>query len=157
MKSKYETHIKPNLEAVAAYARAGYIDREIAKVFEIAYSTFCTYKTKYPALKEALRCNKGIADKTIENAAYLSAKGHKVTLKKPFKVRKREYENGKLVSDSEAIEYADEEMYIPPVPSGYIFWLCNRAKEEWRHVNAIKDTGAEVSEISVVYEDEKYE
>jgi len=42
------------------------------------------------------------------------------------------YDKGKRVSEKEHIEYADEEIYIPPDTTAQIFWLKNRKPVDWR-------------------------
>ena len=42
-KSKYETHVLPNLEKVEAWARAGATAKDISAKLNIAYSTFRNY------------------------------------------------------------------------------------------------------------------
>lgn len=132
--SKYETHILPNIEAIAAYARCGVPDETIAKKLKVSPTTFKTYKKKHRALSEILKTSKELADKEIENRAYHMAHGFYVTVKKPIKRRIREYskETGKCIREEEVIDYADDEQYISPNPQILQFWLCNRNKDEWK-------------------------
>ena len=52
--SKYDEVVKPRLEDIKAWSEAGATNQEIAKVLNIAMSTFCEYQNKYPEFKEAL-------------------------------------------------------------------------------------------------------
>ena len=74
--SKYETHVKPRLLEVAAWARDGLIDEQIAQNLGVAASTFATYKNKYPELSETLKRNKAIVDIEVENALFKRALGY---------------------------------------------------------------------------------
>ncbi len=58
-----------------------------------------------------------------------------------------QYDCGKRVSEKEHIEYADEEIYIPPDTTAQIFWLKNRKPEEWRDK---KDVAVEGNMNSIV-------
>lgn len=137
--NKYLTHIFPNLDAISAYARAGYSEEAIAKILDVAYSTFRNYIKTHRELKEALRNSQDIANKVVENAAYLASKGQIVTLKKPFKLRKRYYDEttGKLLREEEVIEQADVQEYIAPTPTAFMYWLGNRDPERWKYQNKL--------------------
>jgi hypothetical protein len=64
---------------------------------------------------------------------YKKALGYNVPVKKAFKVKDIVYnENGKKISETERIEYAEEEMHIPADTTAQIFWLKNRKKQQWR-------------------------
>ena len=45
----------------------------------------------------------------------------------------RKDKDGKRVKEVEHIEYADEEVYIPPDTTAMIFWLKNRKQEKWKN------------------------
>jgi len=137
--NKYATHIAPNLDAISAYARAGYSGEAIAKILGVAYSTFRNYTKTHRELKDALRNSNDLANKEVENAAFLASTGRVVTLKKPFKIRRRQYDNttGKLISEEEVIEYADQEEFIPPTPTAFMYWLGNRDPERWKYQNKL--------------------
>jgi len=151
-KNKYLTHVLPNLEAIAAYARSGVPDDIIAKKLKVSISSFRSYKKQYPALADVLKTSKELADKEIENKAYHMAHGFYVTVKKPIKRRIREYskESGKCIREEEVIDYADDEQYISPNPQILQFWLCNRNKDEWKPQGRVtEDAAGNVSSISI--------
>lgn len=129
--SKYETHVEPKLEAIATWARNGLSEEQIAENLGVAYSTFREYKRKYSALSAVLKNSKDVANAHVENALFLAATGYTKTIRKPVKVKEILYENGKRVSEIERIEYAEEEVYFPPVPSAMFFWLKNKMKDDY--------------------------
>lgn len=131
--SKYERIVLPKLEVIAGWSRNGVIDKEIAANLGIAYSTFREYVKKYSALSAALKHAKEESDIIVEGALYKKAVGHREIIKKPIKVKNVFYheETGRKIGESEHIEYADEEIYIPPDTTAAIFWLKNRAPERW--------------------------
>lgn len=69
----------------------------------------------------------------VENALYLKCIGHKVQLKKTFKVKKIEYNDaGRKIKEEEHLETGEDEVYIPPDTKAIIFWLTNRMREDWK-------------------------
>lgn len=69
----------------------------------------------------------------MENSLLQKALGIFKTVKKPVKVKTVEYKDGKRVKEVEHIEYADEQVYIPPDTTAMIFWLKNRKQEKWKN------------------------
>lgn len=133
--NKYTALVLPNLDAIRAYARAGYSMEAIASILGVAYSTFRNYSKTQTELKDALRTSKAIANMKVENAAFLASTGRTVTLKKPFKLRRRYYDEttGKMVKEEEVIEYANQEEFIPPTPTAFMYWLGNRDPDRWKY------------------------
>lgn len=131
-KSKYESLVEPNLFLIECWARDGVIEEEIAKRLGIAYSTLRIYKGKFSALSAALKKGKEVSDYEVETSLYKKAMGYTVEVKKAFKVRNIEYENGKKVRETEEIQYATEEVHIPADTTAQIFWLKNRRPDKWR-------------------------
>lgn len=147
---KYHTHVLPNLDAIAAYARAGASEEHIAEKLQINVKTLRKYRQKYPEFEEVLQTNRELADKEIENKAYQMAHGYFVTVKKPWKIEQKVYENGKFVGKEIQIRYVDEEIYFPPNAQVLQFWLCNRRREDWTPQNKLIVTSSDnVSEIRV--------
>ena len=71
--------------------------------------------------------------------------GHKVQLKKTFKVRKIEYNDaGRKIKEEEHLEVGEDEVYIPPDTKAIIFWLTNRAREDWRERQNIQEEQEEI-------------
>lgn len=155
--SKYDTHVKNNLDAIKAYARAGYSEEAVSQILGVAYSTFRNYVKRYAELKEALRNSQDIANKEVENAAFLASTGRVVKLNKPFKVRKRFYDEmtGKLVREEEVIEYAEQEEFIAPTPTAFMYWLGNRDPERWKYQNKLNGEDTSGAEIKITYEEAK--
>ncbi len=67
------------------------------------------------------------------------ALGFKDTVRKAIKCKEVIYDNGKRISEKEHIEYADEEIYVPPDTTAAIFWLKNRKPEEWRDKRHVEE------------------
>lgn len=132
-KGKYQKWLEPeSLILLEGWARDGLTDEQIAKNMGISYSTLKDWKNKYPAISATLKKGKEIVDTEVENALLQKALGMKKTVQKPIKLKEIKYDNGKRVSENERIEYAEEEVFIPPDTTAQIFWLKNRRPDKWR-------------------------
>lgn len=132
-KGKYEYWLTPDgLLKLEAWARDGLTDEQIAENMNIVASTLYEWKKRYPEISEALKRNKELVDIEVENALLKKALGFKENIRKAIKVKEVLYENGKRKSEKEHIEYADEEVFVPPDTTAQIFWLKNRRPERWR-------------------------
>lgn len=115
-----------------AWARDGLFDDQIAKNMGVSEGTLYNYKKKYPEIANAFKKGKEVVDVEVENALFKKAIGYNVTIQKAFKLKDIIYENGKKVSETERIEYADEEVHVPADTTAQIYWLKNRKRKEWR-------------------------
>ena len=132
-KGKFEEWLtEDGLTTVEGWARDGLIDSQIAHNMGIAYSTFRDWCGKFPALSAALKKGKAPVDIEVENALLKRALGQIVKVKKPIKLKHKGQIPGKGLIEEERIEYAEEEVYIPPDTTAQIFWLKNRRPDKWR-------------------------
>ena len=116
-----------------AWARDGLFDEQIAKNMGISEATLYNYKKQYPEIANAFKKGKEVVDIEVENALFKKALGYNVTVQKAFKLKDIVYgENGKKISESERIEYAEEEIHVPADTTAQIFWLKNRKRIQWR-------------------------
>lgn len=120
------------LTLLTAWARDGLVDAQIAKNMGVGEATLYNYKNKYPEIRQALQKGKEVVDIEVENALFKKAIGYNTTVQKAFKLKDIVYENGKKVSETERIEYAEEEIHIPADTTAQIFWLKNRKPDKWR-------------------------
>lgn len=128
---RYRERVKPRLAEIRAWARDGRTEEEIAKALGVAYSTFREYKEKNPALSAALKCARAYDDEVVDSL-HENTIGRVVKLKKPFKVRRKIFEDGKLVREEEEIVTAEEEIYIQPDTLAQMYWLNNRQPSKWK-------------------------
>lgn len=117
---------------IEGWARDGLTDDQIAHNMGIAYSTFRDWRDKFPALSAALKQGKAPVDIQVENALLKKALGFTVSIKKPIKLKTKRQLKDKGTIEEEHIEYADEEVYIPPDTLAQIYWLKNRKPNRWR-------------------------
>lgn len=136
---------------LSGWARKGLSDQQIAKNIGISRSTLNEWRKKYPVIADTLKKSKEIADTEVENALYLKCIGHKVQLKKTFKVRKIEYNDaGRKIKEEENLETGEDEVYIPPDTKAIIFWLTNRMREDWKERQNTQMEQEETEESGVI-------
>lgn len=132
-KGKYEDWLtEEGLKRVEGWARDGLSDEQIMKNIGIAKDTYYRWKNDFKEFADAIKRGKAPVDFEVENALLKTALGHTMTLKKPIKVKVEKQLSGKGKIVEEHIEYAEEEVYIPPNAVAQIFWLKNRKPERWR-------------------------
>ena len=105
--AKYDEWLSEDgLLKLQGYARDGMVDRELASAMGISRTTLTKWKKKFPEIEKALRENKEIADRKVENALFDKCQGKIVTLKKPIKVKKTKYDpkTGRKIEEKEVIE-----------------------------------------------------
>lgn len=152
-KSKADEWLTPDgLLRVKGWARDGLIDEQIAHNMGIGIRTLTDWKKQYPAISAALKEGKAPVDIEVENALLNSALGHTVKIRKPIKLRTKKQLRDKGTIEEERIEYAEEEVYIPPQTAAQIFWLKNRRPDKWRdkppEVVAASDDGGAVDPLT---------
>ena len=128
---------------LVTWGEDGLTDREIAKAIGVAESTLYDWKRKHPEISEAIKRGRVGALVQIRNALRERAKGGIVTVKKPMKMKCREYdpETGKCILDKDVIEYVEEEVYIPPDTGSLKFYLTNRDAEHWTEKVEVAGSG----------------
>lgn len=124
--SKYESHVKPKLNLVEAWARDGLTDEQIANNLNIALSTYYDYKNQYSEFADALRRGKDDVDIEVENALLKRALG--------YTYEEITYENG--------VEVKRVVKEVQPDTTAQIFWLKNRRPQSWRDKQDIEHSGS---------------
>lgn len=126
-KSKYDTHVLPNLDRIAMWAENGATTKAIAAKLKVAYSTFRRYvdegekgNEQYKALSAAFARACEVPDDEIETALFNRAKG--ITYDECI------YQS----IDGEEVCVKRVRKYIPPDPTSAIFWLTNRRPDKWK-------------------------
>ena len=150
-KSKYETHVLPNLDKITEWAKSGATAKAIAKKLGIAYSTFRKYvddgeagDSRYSALSAAFAQARSLPDDEIETALFNRARG--------IEYEEKTYE---AVLNKETGEFEERctkrvTKFIPPDPTSCMFWLANRRPNKWRYKPEPADGDDEGSASGVV-------
>lgn len=125
-RSKYFTHVEPNLDKVLKWAKDGLSEKQIAKNLDIAYSTFREYKNKHSALSALLKKGKENANKEVENALFKKALGYEYeeVTKELVTDENTGAQNLKVVKSVTKI--------VHPDTTAMIFWLKNRMPDRWK-------------------------
>jgi hypothetical protein len=130
---KYQEWLtEDGLLRLEGWARDGLTDEQIAKNIGVSRKTLYEWYKVHGDIKDAVKKGKAPVDQQVENALLKSALGHVVKLRKPIKVRTKKQLKDKGLIEEEHIEYAEEEVYIPPQTVAQIFWLKNRRPDKWR-------------------------
>lgn len=119
-KGKFEKWLSPDgLLLLAAWARDGLSDEQIAHNCGCASSTFYEWKLRFPEIAEALKKNKEIADIEVENALHRRAVGYEVT-----------EESVEIAGNRRKVKQSVR--HIAPDVAACIVWLKNRKPDKWR-------------------------
>lgn len=131
----WDSRIKPNLKAIAAWYREGFTEKQIAHKVGVSEATWHHWKSRQPELSESLKINKFMADAEVENALYKRAKGYTVTevVEEVYGTATGEFdENNKPIIKHDKVHRRTIKKEIPPDVTAQIFWLKNRQPETWR-------------------------
>jgi transposase-like protein len=141
-KGKYEYWLTPEgLLKLEGWARDGLTDEQIAHNMGISRETLSQWRKKYSDISDTLKKGKEVVDREVENALLQKALGFKETVRKAIKCKEVKYDNGKRISEKEHIEYAEEEVYVPPDTTAQIFWLKNRRPDKWKDKQDVQVSG----------------
>ena len=110
---------------------------DIARLMGISPSTFYEWKKKYPQIDGAFEQGRKRVDEKVENSFFDMCTGFFKKVKKPYKLRRKEFDdNGKVIAEYDELVEAEEDVYIPPSVAAQKFYLCNRMPEKYRVENA---------------------
>lgn len=142
-KENYEENIKPKLAEIAADARNGLSEQQIAENLGFKNrKTLWEYKKEFPELVEALRVGKDEADKHVENAVYKNATGYDYVDQVVASKKVVEYnEKGKKVKETVEPIIVEVNKHKPAELGASVFWLTNRKPEKWKNTQSIKHEG----------------
>lgn len=142
--SKYDTHVKDNLESVEAWARDGLSDEEIANNLGIGVRTLYEYKEKYPQFSQSLKNGKNVSNARVENKLFKKAMGYDI---------EEETVERKIIDGKEYISIKKVKKHIQPDLGAICFYLKNKLPEKWKERRDYKhDT--KVTEVIINGEDE---
>lgn len=134
---------KENLDKIQAWAARGLVMREIAEKMGISRSTLYEWINKSQDISDSCARGGAEADENVEGALFKKCTGYNAIIKKPIKVRRIKYENGKKVEEYEEIVEAEEEVHVPADSAAQKFWLTNRQPEKWQIAPAIESADGE--------------
>lgn len=133
MKSKYETHVEPNLDLIESWREEGISEENIAKQLGVAYSTFKVYKGKHKALSAILLKTKKKLVAKLKKTLWKEALGYKYEEKQEI-IEAIMDENGNI-TNKKKVKRTVTTKYARPVPALVQFALCNLAPELFARVD----------------------
>lgn len=135
MKSKYESHILPNLDKIRDLLEKGATIKDVAASVGVAYSVLRKYLAagekgdlRYKAFADAFAKSKEVADKKVENALFRRACGYDY---EEHTYERKKDENG----DVTMILTKTVIKHLPPDPTTAMFWVTNRMPDKYKYRN----------------------
>jgi fatty acid-binding protein DegV len=129
-KDKYLTNVKPYLNKIIEWCKAGASDGDIYKKLDVGSTKFYEYKKKHPELVEAMNKGRINAHEAVENALFKRAIGYDYyEQKETYIVGKDRTKKNKTIE--KLIEKIKNKKHLPPEIAAIIFYLCNRMPERW--------------------------
>ena len=151
--SKYKDWLtEDGLLRLAAWARDGLTDEQIASNIGISRSTLGEWRKKYPDISDTLKREKEIIDVQVENALLKRALGYTFTETTRERVNDYDPDTGeKIGTHLEITKTVEKE--VQPDTTAQIFWLKNRKPETWRDKKDIGVEGSLKTESSLTDEE----
>ena len=123
--SAYKSKIEPNLEQIRQYVQQGISEVKIAEKLGMSYTTWKRHKAENPAFRAVLEDSRDKVIGDLVAAMLKSALGFTKKVKKHYKLKHVEYDNGKRLSEDEELVEVEEEIYFPPSFNAARFLLMN--------------------------------
>jgi hypothetical protein len=142
-KGKYQRWLTPEgLLLIEGWARDGLTDEEIAKNMGINVATLYRWQHSYCEICEAIKKNKEVADREVEQALFRKATGYKA------KEVIREKQWNRTTGQYEMVTVKEVEKDVAPDTTAQIFWLKNRKPDQWRDKREVlTENSSELSKI----------
>ena len=125
-----------NLILIEGWARDGLLDKEIAHNIGITPDTLCNWKKKYPPIAKALKKNKEVADRIVENSLFKRANGFEYTETTEERIF------NPLKNKFEMVVTKKVNKVVLPDTTAQIFWLKNKKPDVWQDRRQIESTEA---------------
>jgi len=110
--SKYEPEFADD---AYKHCLAGATDEDLCQIFDVARSTLCEWKLRYPEFADAIRKGKAPANAEVAYSLFRQATG---------------YEREEEVATQAGV--VTIKRYYAPTPTSTMFWLKNRMPDQWR-------------------------
>ena len=135
-KGKFQKWLTPEgLIKIRGWARDGLTDEEIARKIGVNRATLYDWQRKYPDISDAIKSNKEVADREVEQALFRKATGYQA------KEVTRERRFNPVTHAYELVVTKETEKHVAPDTAAQIFWLKNRKPDMWRDKREV-ETGA---------------
>jgi hypothetical protein len=121
--TKWETQVLPHLSDIKTWIEAGVTIDEICERIGIASSSWFEYVNKHEVLRNLVDWGRAVTNTRVENSLLKAAMGYEY---EEIKTIIEEDKNGKKRTRIEKVK-----RHMPPNPTAMVFWLKNRAPNEW--------------------------
>ncbi|MCP3776563.1 transposase [Paenibacillus sp. MZ04-78.2] len=121
--SKFETHVLPRLTEIQEWCQEGLTNEQMCEKLGIAPASWYEYASKHPMFAELINWGKSVTIARVENSLLKTAMGYEY---EEIKTIVEEDKNGKKRTRIEKVK-----RHQPPNPTAMIFYLKNRAPNEW--------------------------
>ena len=121
--TKWETQVVPHLSDIKKWIEAGVTIDEICERIGIASSSWFEYVNKHEVLRNLVEWGRSVTNTRVENSLLRAAIGYDY---EEIKTVVEEDKNGKKRTRIEKVK-----RHMPPNPTAMVFWLKNRAPNEW--------------------------
>ncbi|AOZ93621.1 transposase [Paenibacillus crassostreae] len=121
--SKYETHIVPRFNEIRDWCQEGLTNEQMCEKLGIHPATWYEYANKHPTFNELINWSKSVTINRVETSLFKLAMGYEY---EEIKTIIEEDKNGKKKTRIEKVK-----RHQPPNPTAMIFYLKNRAPNEW--------------------------
>lgn len=153
-KSKYESHVAPNLDKIKRWAEQGATQKEIANKLKLGQSTFKKYlalgesgQEPYVDLSSCFAQACAVADSDVEAAMFKRATGYSYNEDTYTTVIDKKGKEHQVLSKRVV-------KHMPPDPTSAMFWLTNRQPDKWKYkpepIQDNEDTGTGVVALPAV-------
>lgn len=113
--SKYDTHVKPRIEDIKEWAKAGCTNNEIAVALGVGKSNFCKYVQENQELQESLYESRTSSISEVKKALYKKCLGFDYEEKKMYKKKDsdgKEYTYTEIMTRHALPDSASIAMYL---------------------------------------------
>ncbi|PUA40656.1 transposase [Paenibacillus elgii] len=121
--SKYETHVLSRFNEIRGWCQEGLTNEQMSEKLGIHPASWYEYASKHPAFAELINWGKSVTINRVENSLLKAAMGYEY---EEIKTIVEEDKNGKKRTRIEKVK-----RHQPPNPTAMIFYLKNRAPNEW--------------------------
>jgi DNA-binding CsgD family transcriptional regulator len=121
--SKFETHVIPRFAEIQQWMEEGLTNDQMCDKLDIAPATWYEYVNKHPMFSDLITWGRSVTNTRVENSLLRAATGYEY---EEIKTIIEEDKNGKKRTRIEKVK-----RHMPPNPTAMVFWLKNRAPNEW--------------------------
>jgi len=117
---------------------------ELAEALGVCPRTVETWRKRHPEFLQALKEGRAAANARVEESLYQRAIGYTHTEERIVTEARERPGSGKSKGDAQQTKVVRKETItktVAPDVTAQIFWLCNRGRGRWRHVQRIEHTG----------------